>query len=42
MKLADNLQTQRKKLGLSQEELAEKCQISRQAIAKWESGVSHS
>jgi len=40
MKLADNLQTQRKKLGLSQEELAEKCQISRQAIAKWESGES--
>ena len=40
MKLADNLRIQRKKLGLSQEELAEKCQISRQAIAKWESGES--
>ena len=26
--------------GLSQEELAEKCQVSRQAIAKWESGES--
>ncbi len=40
MKLADNLQIQRKKMGFSQEELAEKCQISRQAIAKWESGES--
>jgi len=40
MKLADNLQIQRKRMGLSQEELAEKCQISRQAIAKWESGDS--
>ena len=40
MKLADNLQINRRRMGLSQEELAEKCQISRQAIAKWESGVS--
>lgn len=30
----------RKKAGLSQEELAEKCQVSRQAIAKWERGDS--
>ena len=30
----------RKKNFLSQEELAEKCQVSRQAIAKWESGES--
>ena len=28
----------RKKAGLSQEELAEKCQVSRQAIAKLERG----
>lgn len=40
MKLADNLQMHRRRMGLSQEELAEKCQISRQAIAKWESGES--
>lgn len=40
MKLADNLQINRRRMGLSQEELAEKCQISRQAIAKWESGES--
>jgi len=40
MKLANNIQTHRKRMGLSQEELAERCQISRQAIAKWESGES--
>lgn len=40
MNLAENLQKQRKMHGLSQEELAEKCDISRQAIAKWESGDS--
>lgn len=40
MMLAENLQYLRKQNGLSQEELAEKCQISRQAIAKWESGES--
>ena len=40
MKLEDNLQKFRRLKGLSQEELAEKCQISRQAIAKWESGES--
>lgn len=40
MKLEDTLQKFRKSKGLSQEELAEKCDISRQAIAKWESGES--
>lgn len=40
MKLADNLQVLRKREGVSQEYLAEKCQVSRQAIAKWESGES--
>lgn len=40
MNLAENLRIQRKKNGLSQEELAEKCDVSRQAIAKWESGES--
>ena len=38
MILAENLQVLRKQNQLSQEELAEKCQVSRQAIAKWESG----
>lgn len=40
MRLGENLQTLRKEKGLSQEELSEKCQVSRQAIAKWESGES--
>lgn len=40
MKLEENLQKFRKLKGLSQEELAEECQISRQAIAKWECGES--
>lgn len=40
MKLADNLQLNRKRMGLSQEELAQMCLVSRQAIAKWESGDS--
>lgn len=32
----------RRQAGLSQEALAEKVGVSRQAIGKWESGVSHS
>lgn len=40
MKLAENLQMLRKEKGLSQENLAERCQVSRQAIAKWESSES--
>lgn len=40
MNLADNLQKCRRQMNLSQEELAEKCGISRQAVAKWESGES--
>lgn len=38
MSLAENLRRLRRQLNLSQEELAEKCQVSRQAIAKWENG----
>ncbi|WP_061996479.1 helix-turn-helix transcriptional regulator [Clostridium sp. ATCC 25772] len=40
MDLNKKLQLLRKKSGLSQEELAEKLGISRQAISKWESGQS--
>lgn len=40
MSLCEKLQTLRKKNGLSQEELAEKLGISRQAVSKWESGQS--
>ena len=38
MKLADKIVALRKKNGLSQEELAEKLQVSRQAISRWEVG----
>lgn len=40
MRLAENMQILRKREGLSQEELAEKCQVSRQAVTKWEMGES--
>lgn len=36
----ENLVKQRKKAGLSQEELAEKLEISRQTISKWETEAS--
>lgn len=40
MILADKILSLRKKLGLSQEELAEKLNVSRQSISKWESAAS--
>lgn len=40
MDLGYNIHMMRRKAGLSQEELAEQCQVSRQAIAKWERGES--
>lgn len=40
MKLEDNIQTFRKKKYLSQEELAERCKVSRQSVTKWEAGES--
>lgn len=42
MALPEKLYALRKKSGLSQEQLAEALNVSRQAISKWESGVSHS
>lgn len=42
MNLADRIQQLRKRKGISQEELADRIGISRQAVSKWESGVSHS
>ena len=40
MILADKIIEERKKLGLSQEELADKLSVSRQAVSKWESAQS--
>ena len=36
-----NLQKYRKARNLSQEDLAEKLQVSRQAVAKWEKGSNY-
>ena len=38
--LSENIYTLRRKHGLSQEQLAEKIGVSRQAISKWEGGLS--
>ena len=41
MKLSDKLIELRKEQGWSQEEFAEKLNVSRQAVAKWESGQAY-
>lgn len=38
--IGKNILTLRRLRGLTQEELAERVGVSRQAVAKWESGVS--
>ena len=40
MMLSEKIMTLRKKKGWSQEELAEKLDISRQSVSKWESASS--
>lgn len=40
MTLAEKLKSMRKQAGLSQEQLAEKLGVSRQAVTKWETDVS--
>ena len=40
MNMADRIQTLRKSKGISQEELADKIGVSRQAVSKWESEQS--
>ena len=40
MKLGDNIQKFRRRLNMSQEKLAEKCDVSRQAVTKWETSES--
>ena len=42
MSFAKNLKQLRKEKQLSQEELAEILDVSRQAVSKWEQGVSQS
>ena len=41
MLFADKLQSLRKSKGLSQEELAEKCNVTRQSVSKWETGLGY-
>lgn len=40
MKLSDKIQSLRKSNGYSQEGLASVCNVSRQSVSKWESGIS--
>lgn len=42
MSLSENLQFLRQRRGVTQEQLAEELDVSRQSVSKWESGVSHS
>ena len=41
MEFSEKLILQRKRLGLSQEQLADRMGVTRQSVSKWESGVSH-
>ena len=40
MRIAETIKTAREALGITQEELAEKLDVSRQAVSKWENGTS--
>lgn len=42
MEFNEKLQQLRKQNNMTQEQLAEKLYVSRAAVSKWESGVSHS
>ena len=42
MSFGEQLQFLRRGSGLTQEQFAEQLQVSRQAVSKWESGVSQS
>lgn len=42
MDLGKNIAKARKDANLTQEQLAEKLQVARQTVSKWEAGVSHS
>ena len=41
MTFAENLKMLRKQAGMSQEQLAEKLGVSRQAVTKWETGAGN-
>lgn len=41
MSLGQNLQFLRKQKDMTQEQLAEQLEVSRQSVSKWESEVSH-
>lgn len=41
MAFSDTLQHLRKSMGLSQEDIAERCNVSRQSVSKWETGQSY-
>ena len=41
MAFADNLQYLRKRDKITQEELADKLQVSRQSVSKWETGEAY-
>lgn len=40
MNMGEQIKTAREGLGLTQEDLAERCSVSRQAVSKWELGAS--
>lgn len=40
MKIAEQIVSQRMRLGMTQEELADRLEISRQSVSKWETGAS--
>lgn len=42
MAFSENLQFIRTQAGITQEQLAEQLDVSRQSVSKWESGVSQS
>ncbi len=42
MDLGNRIKSERERLNISQDELAQRMNMTRQAISKWETGGSHS
>lgn len=40
--IGTGIRIQRERLGMSQQDLAQACMVSRQTISNWETGVSYS